>query len=255
MSSHPPRTQLEYGTKLVTPWSGWRLGLYPDAGEAMAVFRSVAGEDGRRTVGLAEWDSAEVAVRRARTKVRRYCAANQLNRLGTLTYGPPFCRDPKLLREQVGAFFKRLRREMGGEPFAYLWTGERHQDGERLHAHFAVGRYVPRSRIERAWPHGFVHIKLLGDLPYEASTLDEARLLSRYLAKYVSKTLAERDAGLHRYEVAQGFLPRCVGTIGRSSDEVMWWAASEMGRAPSYVKPSAEWIGYEGPMAVFASWT
>ena len=108
-----------------------------------------------------------MAARRARTQVRRYCAANRLNRLATLTYRPPFCRDPKVLRAEVGTFFRSLRRGLGGEAFPYLWTGEWHKDSLRLHAHFAVGRYVSRSKIEGAWLHGFVHIKLLGDLPMD----------------------------------------------------------------------------------------
>jgi hypothetical protein len=28
-----------------------------------------------------------------------------------------------------------------------------------------MGRYVPRGQIDRAWGHGFVHIKRLSDVP------------------------------------------------------------------------------------------
>jgi hypothetical protein len=117
-----PGTSLEYGTKLVKPAQGyWGVSLYPEAGEAIAAFHS-AGRPGR--VGSGDDDEGvaqRVAARRARTGVRRYCAANRLNRLGTLTYGPPFCRDPKVLREHVGRFFRTLRRERGGGRFPYLW--------------------------------------------------------------------------------------------------------------------------------------
>lgn len=254
MASQSSPTQLEYGTKLVTPWAGWRIGLYPAAGEAMAVFRSRSGDNSAPGGGV-EWDSEAVAVRRARTRVRRYCAANRLNRLGTLTYGPPFCYDPKQLREDVGNFFRRLRRDLGDERFPYLWTGEWHKDGIRLHAHFGVGRFVARARIERAWPHGFVHIKLLGDLPYGSTALAESRLTASYLSKYVAKALQDQPGGLHRYEVGQGFAPRCEGALGSSPDEVLGWAATRIGRWPDFVKPSSEWTAYEGPPAVFASWT
>ncbi len=265
------RTSLEYRTKLVEPWAGWRVGLYADAAEAVAVFCG----RGRRGVGTGVLDTRDleeaqrealwlaareasqgVAARRARTRVRRYCAANRLNRLGTLTYGPPFCRDPKVLRLHVGRFFRKLRGELGGDPFPYLWVGEWHKDGDRLHAHFGVGRYVPQTKIKRAWPHGFVHIKLLGDLPYASTTLAESRLAARYLSKYVAKALHDQGAGgLHRYEVGQGFVPRCEGALGLSADEVLDWASARMQRWPGYVSWSSQWAGYQGPAAVFASWT
>jgi hypothetical protein len=86
---------------------------------------------------------------------------------------------------------------LAGRRSPYLWTGEWHKHGLRLHAHFAVGRYVPQTKIEGAWPHGFVHIKLLGDLPYGSVALDQARLAARYLSKYVGKSFAEQGQGLH----------------------------------------------------------
>jgi hypothetical protein len=250
-----PRTQLEYGTKLVgVPRGYWGVNLFPEAGEGIAVFHSAYGS---RFVGLGgdPENAARVAVRRARTRVRRYCAANRLNRFATLTYGPPFCSDPRVLREHVGVFFRRLRRELGGKAFPYLWAGELHADGVRWHAHFAVGRYVLRAKMENAWPHGFVHIKLLGDLPYGSVALDQARLAARYLSKYVGKAFAGREQGLHRYEVAQGFAPRREGVHGGTSDEVVGWAVERMGRAPDFVQWSTEWHAYQGPSAVFLSWT
>jgi hypothetical protein len=74
--------------------SGWYLSLYPQAGEGGGSFRysrpcKPAGgpPDPER--------SAIEAARQARTKVRRYCAANRLNRLGTLTYRGAGCHDPR----------------------------------------------------------------------------------------------------------------------------------------------------------------
>ena len=195
-----------------------------------------------------------MATRRARTRVRRYCAANRLNRLATLTYRGQGCHEPLRFRGDVGGFFRRLRHGIGGTAFPYLWTGEWHKTGHGLHAHFAVGRFVPRTKIEDAWPHGFVHIKLLGDLSYAATSLDQARKAARYLSKYVGKAFAEQVQGLHRYEVAQGFAPRCEGIVGRSSGEVVAWADERMGRAADFVKPSTEWRDYRGPSAVFLSW-
>ena len=107
--------------------------------------------------------------------------------------------------------------------FPYLWVPQWHPGGHGLHAHFAVGRFVPRRLIERSWGHGFVHIKLLDGLPVGSGTLGEARLAARYLARYVGRDVEEerRLAGLHRYEVAQGFQPakiECYGGLGRGRD-------------------------------------
>ncbi len=259
------RTQLEYGTKLVGASRGyWVVDLFPEAGEAIATFHSAdgsgdgssgrdPGEEDPGAEGPAE--SGEVAARRARTRVRRYCAANRLNRLATLTYRGEGCHDQIVLRAHVAGFFRRLRYELGRGPFPYLWTAEWHKSGHGLHGHFAVGRYVPRTAIEDAWPHGFVHIKLLGDLPYATSSLDQARRAARYLSKYVGKAFAEHEPGLHRYEVAQGFAPRREGSSGRTSEEVVAWAIGRMGRVPQFVQPSTEWYDYQGPSAVFLSWT
>jgi hypothetical protein len=248
-------SSLEYGTKLVgVPRGSWGINLFPDAGEAIASFHSADRESGSGIGGDPE-ESSRVAARRARTRVRRYCAANRLNRLATLTYRGEGCHDPRGLRRDVGSFFRRLRDGIGGTAFPYLWTGEWHKTGHGLHAHFAVGRFVPRTTIENAWPHGFVHIKLLGDLPYAASSLDQARRAARYLSKYVGKSFAEQGHGLHRYEVAQGFAPQREGIRGRTSEEVVAWAEERMGRAPDFVKPSSEWHDYQGPPAVFLSWT
>lgn len=131
--------------------------------------------------------------------------ANRLNRLGTLTYAGEGNHDPVLFRQRMGEFFRPLRAGLGGNAFPYLWVPELHKSGHGLHAHFAVGRYVPRGLIDESWGHGFVHIKLLGDLPVGSGPLAEARLAAGYLAKYVGKAFDEAKVpGLHRYEVAQG---------------------------------------------------
>ena len=195
------------------PRTGWALSLCVAAGEAGGSFRySLVPVRGVRVPGAPAADpvrAAEEAARRARGKVRRYCAANRLNRLGTLTYGGAGCHDPKALRADVAAFWRALRGLLGGKSFPYLWTAEWHPSGHGLHVHFAVGRYVKRDLLVSAWAHGFVHIKLLGDLPVGSGTVAEARRAAGYLAKYVGKAFdANRVPGLHRYEVAQLFVKR-----------------------------------------------
>jgi hypothetical protein len=196
------------------------------------------------------------AARRAGTKVRRYVVANRLNRLGTLTYRGDGLFDQARLRVDLGEFFRGLREELGGQPLPYLWVPEWHPGGHGLHAHFAVARYVPRGVIESAWGRGFVSIKLLGDLPVGSGTLGEARLAARYLAKYVRKQIedGERLAGLHRYEVAQGFQPGRELFQARTEAEVIEQASLAMGAPPAYVWRSSGVEGWHGPPACWLSW-
>ena len=128
----------------------WAFSLYPEAAEGggcLSVRRSVvAASDRPPNVERAQ----EEAARRARAKVRRYGAANRLNRLGTLTYRGEGCHDPVALRSDLGAFFRELRDGLGAGPLPYVWVPQWHPGGHGLHAHFAVGRFVPRGLIERS---------------------------------------------------------------------------------------------------------
>ena len=236
---------------------GWLLSLCPSAGEGGGSFRYATQPVRRHHLGPAKEPerSAAEAARRARSKTRRYCAANRLNRLGTLTYRDEGCHDPQALRTHVADFFRALRKLLGGKPFPYLWTAEWHKSGHGLHVHFAVGQYIGRRLIEQAWPHGFVHIKLLGDLPVGSGTYAEARRAAGYLSKYVGKDFdAERLPGLHRYELAQGFQPETVPLWGRSMPDVIAQASKVMGEAPATVWTSDQTEGWQGPPAVWVSW-
>ena len=87
------------------PRRGWALSLCEAAGEAGGSFRSTRPPSRVGVVfGPAEDParSAAEAARRARGKVRRYCAANRLNRLGTLTYRGVGCHDIDQLVGDVG---------------------------------------------------------------------------------------------------------------------------------------------------------
>lgn len=237
--------------------AGWVLSLCPAAGEGGGSFRpSLPPLPGQR--GGPDPDkerSAAEAARRARSTLRRYCAANRLNRLGTLTYAGDGNHDVLLLREHVAAFFRRLRRLVDAE-LPYVWTAEWHKSGHGLHVHFAVGRYVPRSVIEAAWPHGFVHIKLLGDLPVGSGSLGQARKAAGYLSKYISKAIDDdrRPPGRHRYEVAQGFQPVVVEVWATTCDGVIVEASTVMGAQPERVWTSAELEDWDGPPLVWVQW-
>lgn len=239
---------------------GWVLSLFPGAGEGGGSFRSARREPPVIVPGLPAADperSRAEAGRRARAKVRRYCAANRLNRLGTLTYAGEGNFDPAALVVHVGEFFRSLRDLLGGEPLAYLWVPEWHPKGHGLHVHFGVGRYVPRALIERAWGRGIVHIKLIGDVPIGAGALGEARVCAGYLGKYVAKQFDDerRVPGLHRYEVGQGFQPAKVQLWGRTADEVIDQASETMGAEPA-VRWSSDEVEDWGnrPPAVWVQW-
>jgi hypothetical protein len=234
----------------------WSFSLYPAAGEGggcLLVRRPlVAVSDRPPNVVRAR----EEAARRARAKIRRYGVANRLNRLGTLTYRGEGCHDPLRLRADLAGFFRALRERLGSGAFAYVWVPQWHPGGHGLHAHFAVGRFVPRGLIERCWGQGFVHIKLLDGLPVGSGERAEARLAARYLAGYAGRDLGDerRLAGLHRYEVAQGFQPEKILVYGISEADVIERASRVMGGAPQQVWSSSSVEVWHGPPACWAQW-
>jgi len=231
----------------------WTFSLYPQAAEGGGCFVPRFAPEPRGGPPNPERSRGE-AERRARSKLRRYCAANRLNRLGTLTYAVS-CGDPGQLRADVGEFFRGLRRDLGGKAIPYAWTSEWHPGGHGLHVHFAVGRYVRQRLIREVWGRGIVHIKLIGDLPVGSGALDEARVAASYLAKYVSKNIAsERVPGLHRYEVAQGFQPEQVRLAGSSEQAAIAEASEQMGGPPSRVWRSSEAEGWRAPPAYWCAW-
>jgi hypothetical protein len=216
----------------------------------------------RRREEAAKRRAREESQRRARRQVRQYCAANRLNRLGTLTYRGEGCFDPEQVRGDLAAFVKALRQRLEGENFPYVWVPEWHPGGHGLHVHFAVGRYVPRGLIAEAWGRGFVSIKLLGDLPVGSGALAEARVAARYLAKYIGKSFGAPDSGdesktpprLHRYEVGQGFQPAREAIFGRTDLDVLALAAEAMGGWPATRWYSNQSPGWLGPPSMWASW-
>jgi len=233
----------------------WGFTLYPAAAEGGGCFRP---QLRRASVGAGAPDpqrSQAEAARRARGKLRRYCAANRLNRLGTLTYAGEGCFEHRLLVADAGSFFRGLRRELGGEALPYAWVPEWHPGGHGLHLHFAVGRYVRQRLIRDVWERGIVHIKLIGDLPVGSGALEEARRAASYLGKYVSKNIGdERVPKLHRYEVAQGFQPVKVPLAAESDEAVIAQASERMGGAPVRVWRSSEQEGWRAPPAYWCAW-
>lgn len=245
---------------LARPDAGWSFTLVPAAGEGGGSFRASLR---RKPSYVARGEAADPeraaaeAARRARTRLRRYCAANVLNRLGTLTYRGTGNHDPELIRAHLGDFFRELRSRTGGKSFPYAWVPEWHKTDHGLHAHFAVGRFLKRSTIEAAWPHGYISIKMLGNLPVGSSPLSEARVAAGYLAKYVAKSFSDptpRDLGAHRYDVAEGFQPERVRFTGTSRGEVLALASDHLKASPAVVWDSSESEDWQGPPTVWAQW-
>lgn len=257
-----PRSSLDSPTKLDRARvpnvveSRWLLNLYPEAAEAGGCLQSPTRPwDGREPFERREDRSTTEAVRRARGKVRRYCAANRLNHLGTLTYAGEGCHDPVQLRSDLAAFFRKLRALRGGDRFPYLWVPEWHPGGHGLHAHFTVGKYVHYRTIRQAWGRGIIDIRMLTDLPVGSGALGESRLAARYLSKYVGKNLGTTGTGgLHRYEVAQDFAPKVRRLTGASVAEVLAQASQIMGADPADFWDSADDPAWDGPHAVWAQW-
>ncbi|MGC1237849.1 MAG: hypothetical protein WA860_03560 [Acidimicrobiales bacterium] len=141
------------------------------------------------------------------------------------------------------------------KPFPYLWVPEWHEKGHGLHLHFAVGRFVPRSKIVDAWGRGFVHIKLLDQVPIGQGSLGESRRAAIYLAKYVRKGFdVRREFNLRRFDAARGFKPKSELILGHSVEEVIAEASDRMGVEPSYLWRSRNQEGWIGPNAVWMSW-
>jgi hypothetical protein len=137
-----------------------------------------------------------------------------------------------------------------------LWVPEWHPSGHGLHAHFAVDRFVKQTLIADVWNKGFVHIKLLSDLPSGSGKVEEARLAAGYLGKYVAKSFEDKNRikGLHRYDVAQGFTPKKRIFYGKTRWEVIEQANDFMGSLPSTIWDSNDQEFWNAPPALWMSW-
>lgn len=183
--------------------------IYPEAGEASVVlgrWPTTRERLDRETVANPERSRRE-AERRARTRVRRYCAANRLTRLWTLTYAKQTA-DREQVVADVQAFIRRLRAALGDKSFAYVVVLERHESG-CFHVHMPLGFYYPKEAMRKVWKHGHVDARKI-KAKAELGGRGAARRAASYVAKYIGKTFDEDDAGKHRYEVGQDHQPTAV---------------------------------------------
>lgn len=264
-------TRLDKGTKLVKPWS---VKIFPGAREA-SIFptpdpdavlrrelrrreRERQAVEGRCTPKqVSEDDGNETrctrAERRAATQMRRYCKANKLFRLATLTFA---CQthDWGEVMLAVGDFRRQFRLCYGDRPMAIVI--EAHKSGA-FHVHVGMPCYVLKARLEEMWRRrGFVDIRMLGDR-YQAGDIElMAAKVAGYLAGYVKKfSSTPRPPGCHRYEVTQGFQPESeLSEVEGEGEAFVTAIAAFGGELPSFVWSSDSVEDWPGPPVRVGFW-
>ena len=101
-----------------------------------------------------------------------------------------------------------------------------------------------------------MHIKLLAGLPVGSGRSERRGSPPATSPATSASDLSDerRPAGLHRYEVAQGFQPAKIECYGASAEDVIERACGYMGRQPERVWRSTETEGWRGPPACWAQW-
>ena len=145
------------------------------------------------------------SLRRTRASVRRYCSANRLDRMGTLTFEV----EPDLDGgwEAVEGFRRALAAELG-ELVPLVVVPEYGTLNGRLHFHVAFGRYLPVVMLRRCWPHGFVDVRRIKARGRGRRLGGRAlcRLVASYIAGYVTK--GDRTPfSRKRYSTTRGCAP------------------------------------------------
>lgn len=246
-----PAPSLEVGTQL----AAGSVSIYTDCGEAtwtasQGAPRAERGEDDQGDPSgwstLPPEDRAQRnrkrAARRARTRIRRLACANRMTYLWTLTYAvEPGSRDEVVT--DLGHFFKRLNRALGGRP-ARIAVIEKGSTNGRLHAHFLTNSRIPHAVLTSAWGHGYTFVR------HHGRGHSSARRVAAYAAKYAGKDIAEGYSGRQSYLVSEGLtVGRCVKRKVSSSD-ALWMAAQLLEAGPDAVLTrSADWDDYDGPPA------
>jgi hypothetical protein len=252
----------------------WSASYYPGAGELTAWedvagegsasarepiasvgdrLAAIFGEGAARGAGSArdpeprEDATRQRSGRRARSRLRRYAAANHLDRLIVLTYAEQ-TDDLAKVKRDVRLFVKRKLRPLVGPDMPYAITWELHKSGT-WHVNILLNSYVRHAKLHRAWGRGFVWITKFKS---KSGGKDAAREAARYASKYAGKDVEGMDGGIHRYEVAQGFAPAVVRLYGGSLADVV----DEAGEAeePRYVWRSIGAEDWRGPPVAFVSW-
>jgi hypothetical protein len=205
--------------------------------------------------------SAKEADRRARAELRRYCVANRLNVLWTLTYAVE-PDDWEKVWEDIEAFRKRLWAHLGRR-IAMVTVIEQGSENGRLHVHFTVGERLEWSDVGRIWGHGFVQFQRIKTRKNQRTTLsrsDQARVIAGYLAGYLiangKKVHAQDGRSFHgkRFSTTRGFSPGCNRVRVESIDQALALVYGTMGPTPSYLWSSSDLEDWDGPPVWVAFW-
>jgi hypothetical protein len=193
--------------------------------------------------------SAVEGGRRARRNITRYCVANRLQFMWTLTFAVAEW-DVDTARDAVSALMSKLAGWFG-QPFPYLYVFELHPgtdenpEGHGLHVHLGVPIFIDHGVMTELWGQG--HTWVRGPKRRGMAAAVSARSTARYVAKYVDKAVdEEHDFGRHRYEVAQGFTPQAERIRRWNLADGIRYAIEQFGQQPSYVWRSDEdptWLG------------
>lgn len=213
--------------------------VYPGAMEAL--IRPIGGRQAR--IRGPRVDRSADAIRRAANHLRRYLVANRLVLFCTLTFREPVmarggCQHPLA---QLHSYLRQ--RAFGGARYPWARVIEEHPGGHGFHVH-GLFPFVEPSLVKRYWARwGFADVRrLLG--------VEEVRAV----AEYASKDFAKTPPGVHRYEVAQGFLPEKQTLRAARPDELEASVVDIMGGNPSLVWPA--WDEFSGPHPVrILRWT
>lgn len=200
---------------------GWRVSLYPGAGEAVATF---VGAAPRRKGTAPTGSSAEKNERDASTaaarRLRLYVVANGLSRFLTLDWAVEPA-DEGHGHADVKGFITSVRRAaFDGRRAPWVYVLERGENSGRLHAHVVLPSAFDRF-FETCWTRGGVTVRRL-------RTMEDRRACAQYMAKDFTK---RHEPGAHRYRAAQGFAPEhLVSGRLQSRADALEWASSVMGR-------------------------
>jgi hypothetical protein len=217
----------------------------PQSAPVSEEFLAQQDPDGRQRSARA----AQEADRRARREIHRYCVANRLQYMWTLTFAASEW-DVDTARQAVAVLVDGLRRHLG-VTFPYLYVFELHPgteenpDGHGLHVHMAIPKFVRHEVMTELWGHG--HVWVTGPKRRGLAAAVAARSTARYLAKYVGKALEENHSfGRHRYEKAQGFAPERQRVRRWNLADGIRFVIERFGRQPEHVWSSEEdpaWLG------------
>ncbi len=240
--------------------------VYPTAGEATGAWVPSERSEIKKVKGSVPDVIAnrKRAGRRAQGRSRRYCVANNCDRLWTLTFDDRLVAAPSSRAEclrHAQRFVRRARASgLFPEGFAWLMTAERGHKNGRWHIHFAFSGFLPVLRVRAVWGLGIVNC---GRAPVrhrgrhgKAPAVNESRRVATYCAKYVGKDFEDETPGAHRYEVAQGHQPEMVKFSSATETESMAQAIALIpeGNTVHTVWRSGDMDGWKAPPAWKMVW-